>query len=196
MTSAVAGILDKTGGIRVVVTEPWRMRHHVADGERLFVVPGLEVEEPVPWDDVPRVIKQTLEHVSKILAPDNKCGGCNVCCFTPFIKDGDFVKPSRQLCQRCSVGFGCTQYWRRPSACKSFQCEWLKSQSRNDVMAEELRPDRSGVMFTVDELVLEIHPTDLDRNEYPEVVDAYVRAMQAAGYGLKIVTGYYGEDKP
>ena len=47
MLSAVAGILDRGGGFRVVITQPELMHHHVGPGERLFVVPGLMVQEPV-----------------------------------------------------------------------------------------------------------------------------------------------------
>ena len=47
--SAVAGIVDVKGGLRVVVTQRRRMKYHVALGERLFIVPGLKVQEPVAW---------------------------------------------------------------------------------------------------------------------------------------------------
>lgn len=62
--SAVAGIIDQNGGLlRVVVTERWRMHHHVNKGERLFVVPGLRVTEPVSWDEVPNVIEAVKQHL-------------------------------------------------------------------------------------------------------------------------------------
>jgi hypothetical protein len=47
--SAVAGIVDRGGGLRVVVGPRSNMRFHVAAGERLFIVPGFKVQEPVPW---------------------------------------------------------------------------------------------------------------------------------------------------
>jgi hypothetical protein len=56
--SAVAGILDPKGGFRVVVTQRWRMRHHVAKGEMLFVVPGYLKQEPVPWHEIPVMIRR------------------------------------------------------------------------------------------------------------------------------------------
>jgi hypothetical protein len=56
--SAVAGILDRKGGLRVVVTQRWRMRHHVAKGELLFVVPGFKIQEPVPWNYIPVLIRR------------------------------------------------------------------------------------------------------------------------------------------
>jgi hypothetical protein len=56
--SAVAGILDPKGGLRVVVTQRWRMRNHVAKGERLFVVPGFLIQEPVEWNYIPVLIRR------------------------------------------------------------------------------------------------------------------------------------------
>jgi hypothetical protein len=56
--SAVAGILSPEGYFRVVVTERWRMKNHIAKGEKLFVVPGYRVEEPVPWDHIPLLIRK------------------------------------------------------------------------------------------------------------------------------------------
>lgn len=64
--SAVAGILDARGGIRVVITEPWRMCFHVARGERLFVVHGLRVREPVGWSDVPQLIETVKSYVERM----------------------------------------------------------------------------------------------------------------------------------
>lgn len=55
MKSAVAGIIDDYGGLRVVVTDNG-FHHHLRPGERLFVVPNFYVEEPVPWDMIPHLI--------------------------------------------------------------------------------------------------------------------------------------------
>jgi len=48
MLSSVACIVDKWGGRRVVVTELWRMKFHINHerAERLYVVPGLLIQEP------------------------------------------------------------------------------------------------------------------------------------------------------
>jgi hypothetical protein len=56
--SAVAGILDREGYFRVVVTQRWRMRHHVQKGELLFVVPDFLIEEPVAWNYIPVLIRR------------------------------------------------------------------------------------------------------------------------------------------
>lgn len=55
--SAVALIVSADGSRRVVVTELARMQFHVHAGEQIFVVPGLEVEEPVPWHMIPQLIE-------------------------------------------------------------------------------------------------------------------------------------------
>ena len=58
--SAVAGIIDKNGGLRVVVTERWRMKYHVKKGEKIFVVPNLKVQEPVAWG------KETVDLIERV----------------------------------------------------------------------------------------------------------------------------------
>jgi|SRR5262245_4495429 len=55
---SVAGILGPQGSFRVVVTERKRMRHHLAPGERLFIVPGFKIKEPVPWNYIPVLIRR------------------------------------------------------------------------------------------------------------------------------------------
>ncbi len=195
MTSAVAGVLDKKGGLRVVVTQRWRMRHHVGKGERLFVVPDMEIQEPVPWDDIPSLIETVQKHVVTTLAPVNHCGGCNVCCIIPPIKSGDFSKPANTVCTNCSLGFGCKIYQSRPRACNEFKCIWLKSQSRNDRMAPELRPDKCGAMFTEDSQTND--PLLIESHGKPNG-DAWkwINEMQSVGYKVKNVTFYVDESKP
>ena len=69
MASAVAGIVDRNGVLlRVVVTQRWRMRNHVGKGERLFVVPGMQVQEPIPHKDVAPLIEKVRKHVATVLA--------------------------------------------------------------------------------------------------------------------------------
>ena len=63
--SAVAGIIDGDGNFRVVVTERWRMRHHVGKDERLFVVPKLRVQEPVSLGNVPALIELVQKHIEE-----------------------------------------------------------------------------------------------------------------------------------
>jgi|SRR6516162_5282561 hypothetical protein len=185
--SAVAGILDTKGGLRVVVTQRFRMRHHIGKGERLFVVPGYEVEEPVPWDDIPELIERVKKHVQQQLAPDNRCGGCNLCCILPSVNE--IKKPEYTVCHFCSVEWGCLKYNTRPKSCRNFSCMWLKSQDRNDRMGPQLRPDRCGAFFTEnskadDPLVFEVH------GEPNAVAWAWIDEMQRVGYLARKIVGY------
>jgi hypothetical protein len=191
MLSAVAGIVDRKGGLRVVVTQRWRLRHHVNKGERLFVVPGYEVQEPVPWDDIPPLIERVQKHVASTLAPSNGCGTCVACCFQFAIDDPPVKKSSHQWCQNCAVDFGCKIYHARPKTCRDFECWWLASQKRNDRMPLDLRPDQCGVIFTRDSqtndpLLIECH------NEPNARVWDWINEMQAVGYKVKKITHYTG----
>ena len=62
--SAVAGIVDANGGLRVVVTEHWRMGFHVRHGERLFIVPDLEVQEPLSMAQAAPIIEIVKKHIA------------------------------------------------------------------------------------------------------------------------------------
>lgn len=191
--SAVAGIVDKKGGLRVVVTQRWRMRHHVGKGERLFVLPDLEVSEPVPWDDIPPLVDRVHRHVAHTLAPVNHCGDCKVCCIIPKINDPELTKPSFTPCSNL-CGDGCKIYWRRPKTCSGFECYWLASQKRNDRMAPELRPDKCGAMFVGDttnndSLLIECH------GKPNAAAWQWINEVQSVGYKVKEITFYYGEDE-
>ena len=58
--SILAGILESNGGIRVVVTPEDQLRHHVNEGERVFIIPGV-VFDKVPTDY--KFVNETLEYV-------------------------------------------------------------------------------------------------------------------------------------
>lgn len=73
--SCVAGIVDHGGGIRVVVTYPELLQHHVAPGERGFKVPDLWVQEPVGWNLIPDVIQTATDHVFNQLNQEAKDNG-------------------------------------------------------------------------------------------------------------------------
>jgi Fe-S-cluster containining protein len=190
--SAVAGILDRKGGLRVVVTQRWRMKFHVKKGEQIFIVPGLLVREPVPWDKIPFVIAEAHRHVNRTIAPSNHCGECTACCRDPFIRrDASFGS----ACVHCKPE-GCRIYFNRPQQCRDFECHWLSSQKLNDKMPEELRPDRCGVMFTKDTvngdpLLFEVHILPgREESEKREDVWKYINEMQAAGYKAKRIDFY------
>jgi len=194
----VAAVVDKFGGLRVLAGDPETFDQHLVEEneDRLFLVPDLYVTTPIPWDDIPEVIEKAQKHVVKTLAPTNHCGECTACCFTLYIDDGPFKKPSNTWCNNCADGFGCKVYQQRPKACRSFKCEWLLSQERNDKMIAALRPDRCGAIFTSDRtnhdpLIIECHGTP-DQHAW-----AWINEMQRVGYKVREITRYYGEgDKP
>ena len=63
MLSAVAAILDGYGGWHTVVAPRKSLKHHVRPGQLLLIVPELKVREPVPWNDIPKVIRRAELHI-------------------------------------------------------------------------------------------------------------------------------------
>jgi hypothetical protein len=197
--SVVAGILDRLGGLRVVVTQRFRMRHHLKRNERLFVVPDFKVQEPVPWNDIPEVIAKTKRHVAEQTATHNPCGECHACCKTPYINDPKMHKPSHAMCVECDAKLGCLVHYAKPKVCRTFECLWLKSQKRNDVMGPELRPDRCGAYFSDDTSespdpdLFEVHPDDTYA-PLGDVARTFVDREQSYGRKAKLITSYHGEN--
>jgi len=79
----------------------------------------------------------------------NHCGTCNACC--KVFEIPELTKPAGDWCKHCDVGVGCTIYDARPEICRSFECFWLISQSREDPrerLAPDLRPDKSKVVLS------------------------------------------------
>jgi hypothetical protein len=76
---------------------------------------------------------------------DRACGDCIACCLLPAIDTPELKKPERQLCPHCT-GKGCGVYDARPAVCRTFNCAWKRIAS----MPPETRPDRLGVMFTLE----------------------------------------------
>ena len=70
-----------------------------------------------------------------------ECGNCTECCKLLQIPETD-SKPCI-YCQYCTPNVGCNIYKERPECCKIFECCWKQMK----VVAEELRPDRCGMMF-------------------------------------------------
>ena len=69
------------------------------------------------------------------------CGGCSACCYGLHIQE--LNKPVFQNCpHQCEAG--CGTYASRPGSCRDFQCLWLQGH-----LAENDRPDKLGVMFSV-----------------------------------------------
>ncbi|SRR5260221_8443516 len=62
--SSVAGIIDIYGGLRIIVAEYRYLFAHIEQGEHLFVVPDFKVHEPIPWNDIPYVIKRVESYIA------------------------------------------------------------------------------------------------------------------------------------
>ncbi len=75
------------------------------------------------------------------------CGKCSMCCKLLFISG---LTERDTWCPHFEKEKGCGIYDHRPPTCMSFSCLWLQS----DVMGENLRPDKCGVMF-------ELYPEDM-----------------------------------
>lgn len=76
---------------------------------------------------------------------DRPCGDCTVCCVVPLIDTPELQKAEGEVCPNCTGG-GCAIYEARPQVCRTFNCAW----KRIATMPPETRPDRLGVMFTLE----------------------------------------------
>lgn len=74
---------------------------------------------------------------------ERSCGSCTLCCRVLEIQALD--KPAGLLC-RHNTGSGCRIYPERPEACARWHCLWR----RIGALPDALRPDRCGVMFSLD----------------------------------------------
>ena len=74
-----------------------------------------------------------------------ECGDCIACCVIPGIDTPGLVKPEGVMCPHCT-GRGCGVYGRRPDVCRTFHCAYRRIRS----MPLETRPDKLGVMFTLE----------------------------------------------
>ena len=59
--SVLAGILDRGGGIRVIITPESQIPYHLNDGEQVFIVPGVVINN-IP-QDYAKLINQAMEYV-------------------------------------------------------------------------------------------------------------------------------------
>lgn len=85
----------------------------------------------------------TRPHSVDALVPGRSCGQCTACC--RILEIEALAKPAGILCHHSS-GVACTIYPERPDACARWYCLWR----RIGALPEELRPDRSGVVFALE----------------------------------------------
>lgn len=79
------------------------------------------------------------------LVPGRECGDCVACCKSLEIQEPQLTKPAEVLCQHCT-GHSCGIYDNRPSVCRGWYCVWRVEKDLSD----DMRPDKCGVMFTLD----------------------------------------------
>jgi hypothetical protein len=99
---------------------------------------------PSPSDDRPiALVPRTLvDH----LVPGRECGECVACCKVLEIDKPQLKKPANVLCSHCT-GAGCGIYAIRPDICRTWHCLWR----RIEAMPNFLRPDKLGVVFSLDQ---------------------------------------------
>lgn len=93
----------------------------------------------------------------------NSCGGCGACCETlPVVelKLGQFTRCRYLRDAFHAQGVGCDIYHRRPPSCRSWKCEWLKSD-----WPDELRPDRIGLVVNEVHDLINVNGVDTPATE-------------------------------
>jgi Fe-S-cluster containining protein len=82
---------------------------------------------------------------------DRECGECIACCVWPKIAELNkpLFEPCKHLKKEANCTKNCSIYKDRPSACRTYKCEWLKGYGK-----EEDRPDKSLLMFDNSEGIL------------------------------------------
>jgi hypothetical protein len=77
--------------------------------------------------------------------PGRECGACNICCTVKPISI-DIVKPPGITCRHCTAQ-GCAVYETRWDVCIGYLCGWKWAP----FLAEDMRPDRSGLLFDIEQ---------------------------------------------
>jgi hypothetical protein len=97
-------------------------------------------------DDQRDVNEKPNDTIFDRLVPGRECGECVACCKILEIEKPELQKPADVLCKHC-VGAGCGIYETRPTVCRTWFCLWR----RIDQLPDYLRPDRCGVVFSLDQ---------------------------------------------
>ncbi|WBO22260.1 YkgJ family cysteine cluster protein [Sphingomonas abietis] len=79
------------------------------------------------------------------LVADRDCGDCTVCCETLRIDTPDLRKPANTRCTHLGAQ-GCTIHAVRPDICRAWFCGWRRAAA----MPDAARPDRSGLLVSLD----------------------------------------------
>lgn len=79
------------------------------------------------------------------LVPERGCGSCVACCDILNIDEPELQKPANVLC-RHNTGSSCGIYADRPNVCRTYFCLWRRMPE----LPDECRPDRLGIVFSID----------------------------------------------
>lgn len=90
-------------------------------------------------------------------AAGRECGDCGLCC--KLLAVDEIGKPAGEWCAHFAPGRGCGIYDRRPTACATFQCLWLKQSE----LGPEWQPNKARFVLYFDgggtQLVVNVDPT-------------------------------------
>ena len=75
---------------------------------------------------------------------DRACGDCVACCTVLTVDTPDFKKPAGTPCTHLTAQ-GCGIHAERPHICRTWFCAWRRVAK----MPDEARPDRSGVLVSL-----------------------------------------------
>ena len=76
---------------------------------------------------------------------DRSCGDCTMCCTILTVDTPDFKKAAGAPCAHLGEQ-GCSIHAVRPHICRTWFCAWRRVQA----MPDEARPDRSGILASID----------------------------------------------
>lgn len=127
----------------------------------------------------------TLEKYFSLL-PDRECGDCMVCCEYMPISTRGLIKPGNTLCPHVIVNRGCSIYETRPNVCRTWHCLWR----RDAAMPDELRPDKSGMLFS---LIIHDEPRSLLENAHITCIAMKSKAAYDAPLAAAAVRRYIDE---
>jgi hypothetical protein len=83
------------------------------------------------------------------LVAGRECGSCNVCCVALTINDPELQKLQGHRCRNARPDNSCAIYETRPQTCRTYYCGWRRLKW----IRETLRPDRSGVLVRLHNIV-------------------------------------------
>jgi hypothetical protein len=135
------------------------------------------------------------------LVPGRECGECVACCKILEINKPELKKPADTLCPHCT-GTGCGIYAKRPEVCRDWHCLWRRIAELPDY----LRPDKCGVVFSIDRhdpprIVFEqiyiiarpVDETDADAIARPEAASAIAMFIEEGM--MPVWIGFGGQKK-